>query len=325
MKNPLLSIIVPVYNVEPYLVDCLESIINQSFEDFELILIDDGSTDYSGHIIDNYAIKDKRIVVIHQKNQGLSGARNAGLDLAKGEYITFVDSDDKIQEDTYKKNMEVLLKDFNIDALQFPTSGFFDNTKIVYNKIFVGESDVFTNWWEGNILNFSMCNKIFHNKIFSNIRYPIGHVFEDYFLVVELSNIIKKIYISNKGCYFYRVREGSISSGVYSLNKNLDLFTAQFNIYKKLYSYEHLRPSRLRAFSRVYRRLLTTKLAYPDSNLTISLRELKQYIPLFSDIKLSKDRNEYIWILCVKTLGLSTFMYLFCFYLKTKNKLFKSG
>ena len=100
---PKISIIVPVYNVEKYLRKCVDSILNQTFKDFELILVDDGSIDTSGKICDEYNLKDNRIKVIHKENGGLSSARNAGLDIAQGEYIGFVDSDDWIELDMYEE------------------------------------------------------------------------------------------------------------------------------------------------------------------------------------------------------------------------------
>ena len=99
---PELSIIVPVYKVEKYLPKCLDSILAQTFTDFELILIDDGSPDRCGDICDEYAAKDDRLIVIHQENKGVSAARNAGLDIARGEYIGFVDSDDWIEPEMYE-------------------------------------------------------------------------------------------------------------------------------------------------------------------------------------------------------------------------------
>ena len=114
--NPEISIIVPVYNVEKYLKRCIDSILNQSFTDFELILVDDGSTDNSGEIIDEYAIKDERIKVIHKENGGLSSARNVGIEYSKGNYIAFVDSDDYINKNMYKFYIKMLL---NI-MLKFP-------------------------------------------------------------------------------------------------------------------------------------------------------------------------------------------------------------
>lgn len=122
MKEYLLTIIVPVYNVEPYLSDCIESILSQSFDNFELLLIDDGSTDSSGEICDRYAKSDKRIRVFHTENQGVSSARNRGLDEARGKYISFVDSDDYIQADTYSQNIKILEADLSIDFVQIPIS-----------------------------------------------------------------------------------------------------------------------------------------------------------------------------------------------------------
>ena len=115
--NPEISIIVPVYNVEKYLKRCIDSILNQSFTDFELILVDDGSTDNSGKIIDEYALKDKRIKVIHKENGGQGSARNRGLDIAKGNYIGFVDSDDWIHKDMYKCMYQIINED-NTDIVQ---------------------------------------------------------------------------------------------------------------------------------------------------------------------------------------------------------------
>lgn len=109
--NPLLSIVVPIYNVAKYLPYCLNSIINQTFQDFELILIDDGSTDESGEICDEYARNNKKIMVVHQQNQGLSGARNAGIRLAKGKYLAFVDSDDYIHPQMYESMVALLEKE----------------------------------------------------------------------------------------------------------------------------------------------------------------------------------------------------------------------
>lgn len=112
--SPLISVIIPVYNVEKYLHRCLDSVIEQTYKNLEVILIDDGSTDHSGEICDDYAAKDVRIHVIHQENQGVSAARNKGLDTAKGEYIAFVDSDDYILPEMYAKMLECIIEN-NVD------------------------------------------------------------------------------------------------------------------------------------------------------------------------------------------------------------------
>ncbi|MDD4608609.1 MAG: glycosyltransferase, partial [Bacteroidaceae bacterium] len=117
---PTLSIIVPVYRVEAHLAACIESILSQSYTNFELLLVNDGSPDTCGDICEQYAAKDKRIKVIHQENGGLSAARNSGIEQAKGIYITFVDSDDTIAPHTYLSNMQLLLNDSSIDLLEYP-------------------------------------------------------------------------------------------------------------------------------------------------------------------------------------------------------------
>ena len=114
MRTPLISVIIPVYNVEKYLHRCLDSVIAQTYQNIEIICVDDGSIDESGRICNQYAVRDARIKVIHQENQGLSAARNRGLDAAEGEYIAFVDSDDYILEDMYKKMLDKLLN-YNVD------------------------------------------------------------------------------------------------------------------------------------------------------------------------------------------------------------------
>lgn len=118
MLNKLLSVIVPVYNTEKYLNRCIQSIVNQTYKNLEIILIDDGSTDNSGNLCDKWAKKDDRIIVIHQKNAGVSSARNVGLDIAKGEYITFVDSDDYIENNTYE-NVVNVFELYKVDIVAF--------------------------------------------------------------------------------------------------------------------------------------------------------------------------------------------------------------
>ncbi len=133
--NPPLSIIVPVYNVENYLCQCIDSILNQSYTDFELILVDDGSQDRSREICDRYAFEDKRIIVVHKQNGGLSSARNAGIEISRGKYLSFIDSDDFISEDYYLWNMEYLIDHPQIDILVTQVC-YYDNqnTKYIYNE-----------------------------------------------------------------------------------------------------------------------------------------------------------------------------------------------
>lgn len=324
MNTPTLSVIVPVFNTEKYVANCIESILNQTYQDYELVLVNDGSTDESGIICDRYASKDCRIIFINKTNGGPSSARNIGLNLAAGKYITFVDSDDRIALDTYQANMEILMQDPDIDILQYPTDWGKANSEDqpVKQQVFLGEKEIFSNWWEGPVLNASVCNKIFHRRIFFDIRFPEGCFFEDMFLIVDFSETAKKVVTSENGEYFYLVRTDSISNiPNYSLKKNLDLLAARFKIYKKLFSFEHLRPYRLIDFSRVCRRLVLTKSSDPNAELDSYIGQITAYIPSWKDIFVSKsDIREIIWFFFIKVLGLSSFMKLFIKYIHLKEK-----
>ena len=127
MEKPLLSIITPVYNVEAYLDRCVQSVLSQSYREIELILIDDGSTDGSASLCDEWEAKDSRVVVVHQANAGVSAARNAGLKIAQGDYLTFVDPDDFLAPDTYFVNMAYLQSHQEVDMLQYPYCNYIIN------------------------------------------------------------------------------------------------------------------------------------------------------------------------------------------------------
>ncbi len=214
-KNPLISVIVPIYKVEKYLEKCIESIINQTYENLEIILVDDGSPDLCGEICDQYALKDNRIKVIHKSNGGLSSARNAGLDISKGEYIGFVDSDDHISEDMYTYLFNSIRE---------------NNTKLAVCNIFYEfesgkiqrksrdnkdlQFDFFNGLLEMNtyrLFDMGAWSKLYNKTLFSEIRFPEGKLSEDYFVMYRIFELAQKIsYVSNP-CYYYLQRKNSIS------------------------------------------------------------------------------------------------------------------
>lgn len=153
----MLTIIVPIYNTENYLSECIDSILNQSYKNIELILINDGSTDNSGFICDEYSRRNKRIKIIHTENKGVSHARNIGLSIAKGEYITFVDSDDFVSHDIYLENIKILQQDLSIDFIQIPI-----NDKKITPCTISTQKNLFDAWifFNKKITNF-FCDKIF--------------------------------------------------------------------------------------------------------------------------------------------------------------------
>jgi len=214
-EKDLFSIIVPVYNVEKYLDKCLASILEQTYNDFECIIIDDGSPDNSNIIIDKYVKLDQRFKVIHQKNMGLSAARNAGLDIAEGDYIIFIDSDDYITYD-YLEKFAAKIASTNAEIVVCGLTEVFKD----YEKNIVFE-DESTEVIKQNILadvwpSYAW-NKCYKKDLFANIRFPVGKIFEDILTIPELCLYAQKIVcIPDKLYYYNRHNENSITANLSS-------------------------------------------------------------------------------------------------------------
>ena len=182
MKQPLISVIIPVYGVEKYIAQCLDSIINQTYKNLEIILVDDGSPDACPKLCDEYSKIDKRIKVIHKKNGGLSDARNVGIDICKGNYITFVDSDDWIEKDMIEQLYSLINKfSADISICNFLRTSdekmkiFNKNEKIkCYNKY-----EAIRELLKGHKIQDYAWNKMYKKEVFYNIRYPKGRNMED--------------------------------------------------------------------------------------------------------------------------------------------------
>lgn len=214
-NNGLVSIIVPVYNVEKYLAECIESILNQSYENIEIVLIDDGATDSSGKICDAYAKKDSRIRVIHKVNGGLSSARNKGIEESCGSYLAFIDSDDKIHEDFVANLMRYITEDYDIVQCAYARV-YEDGTLIPCNQCCISDKGKAAQKYflgkQGNPEPFDVAfNKIYRRKLFQNISYPIGRVHEDIATTYRLFYEAKNIKTIPDILYYYRIRPGSIT------------------------------------------------------------------------------------------------------------------
>lgn len=233
----LISIIVPVYQVEKYLEECVNSIINQTYKIIEIILIDDGSTDASGSICDDYAKRNDKIIVVHQQNKGLSGARNVGLDLAKGKYICFVDSDDYIHEDfiniLYKmikeKNAEIAICDYTRD-------NFWNDSNIKNDGEYVLTSHKMLSEWHGRRTRIEtvVWNKLYHRDIFGGrsnckIRFPEGKIHEDVYTSHLMIANANRIAITNKKLYCYRKNSSSITNSKKSVKRKQMRLDAQYS------------------------------------------------------------------------------------------------
>ncbi|MBR2089671.1 MAG: glycosyltransferase family 2 protein [Fibrobacter sp.] len=215
MQIPLISIIVPIYKVEPYLQRCLDSIVNQIYTNLEIILVDDGSPDNCPQICDKYAARDNRIVVIHKENGGLSDARNAGLNICKGEYISFIDSDDWVSLE-YINELYSSIKETHADiaivnhkhVTSFPAREIQEKRRI---KPFSKQQALFKLIAEQHQPFVVSWGKLYRRELFSDIRFPIRKHHEDEFTSHLLINKAAKVAYSNRTMYFYYQRTDSIT------------------------------------------------------------------------------------------------------------------
>lgn len=203
----LISVIVPVYNTELYLRDCLDSIIQQTYDDFELILVNDGSTDKSFDIMSEYADKDNRIRIFNKQNGGQSSARNLGLDNAKGDYISFVDSDDIIAPN-YLKNMYESLSKTGLRVAQMSLKDFENKIESFDEKIEFEDIVDFDKCYDTikytDYYNDSFCSKFFHKSIFENLRFYENEIFEDSKIILQMWLASEKQVNIGYAGYYYR-------------------------------------------------------------------------------------------------------------------------
>lgn len=198
-----LSVIIPVYQVEATLDYCVESVLSQRVDNMEVILVDDGSPDQCPQKCDDWAKKDSRISVIHQENGGLSDARNAGLDCAQGEFITFVDSDDWLEAGTYESLIGMME---DCDMLEFSIADRLQLKERSYDNV--------SEYWlkEQAYTHTYACNKIYRHELFKNIRYPKGRIFEDVYTLPLLLRRGKKVKTTQRGYYHYEWNSTGITA-----------------------------------------------------------------------------------------------------------------
>lgn len=235
MNKPLISIIVPVYNVENYLDECIQTVLAQTYSNWELLLINDGSTDSSGTICDDYAKGDERIYIKHiKKSKGVSEARNTGLSLAKGEYITFLDSDDGIREDfletclttAIQHEVDIVIGHFFIWDENQQTFYYFveqsqkDTIELISAQEALNRQVVWKNF---NTAPFVVAwGKVFKATLFNTIRFPKGKVFEDEYTIHKALLKSDSVALINKEFYMYRRHGNSIMTSDFSLSKVLN-------------------------------------------------------------------------------------------------------
>lgn len=247
LKKPLISIIVPIYNVEAYLKECVDSILNQSYRNLEIILVNDGSPDNCGNICDEYAKLDSRIIVIHKTNGGLSDARNAGLDIANGDYIAFVDSDDVLHPYYINELFDAIgnadmafcnFHPFKNDISEIPELDLNTNSTTYSGDFLLANIHVF------NVpLLIIAWNKLSKKNIWNGLRFPVARIHEDEFIIHHLLDRCKNIVFLALPLYFYRQRDESIMNikqkSIKSLTDRFDAIDDRINFFKQK-NYSHL-------------------------------------------------------------------------------------
>lgn len=277
---PKISIIVPIYNTEKYLQRCIDSILNQTFKDFELILVNDGSTDLSGKIIEDYARKDKRIKTLHIENSGQGAARNRGLDIATGDYIGFVDSDDWIHQDMYQvlyrecrnQNTQICqinhmnAKDFILDS---PISRDYPR------EVILDIMKKFADCTSFELLPYIyVWNKLYKREIWENIRFPENKFAEDLRVIYKIYDQIDSLIIIDLPLYYYFLSPLSSTRGKFNVKKleDLEAWIELLEFYQK---------------------------SYPDIDLTnlkmiYCGRNLRYYFWMDEDSKLYRKERKYV-------------------------------
>lgn len=319
----LISVVVPIYNVEKYLERCVNSIINQTYKNLDIILVDDGSQDNSGKICNKYKEKYSNIHVIHQKNQGLSVARNNGLAIAKGDYITFIDSDDWIKEDMIESLFNAIQK-YKADIASVGFCDVYDNGQIIkhakYTKIEVLTKEKALECFLFNdYLTVCVCGKLYKTDIWNGIQCPPGKLFEDQYTTYKLLDKSNKVVFVSNSYYYYYKRSGSIGHSQFD-SQTYDLY---YGIQEE-YNFISNKYPRLECTLAVAK--ITWEIVFINMMLRASNSENKQLI--FDIRKFARKRIKDVYkckfIGIVRKIQISLFTFCFPLYKKMYVKYKKS-
>lgn len=277
---PAISVIVPVYKVEPYIHKCVDSILGQTFSDIQVILVDDGSPDTCGDICEEYAKKDERVQVVHKENGGLSDARNAGIPFAKGEYVIFLDSDDYVEKDM----LEYLYTNIKKARADMATCGIYEVYK---DRIEAQEEEedfvcsgeeAFRCILRGHTIRGEIWNKLILKSCMEDLRFPKGRLYEDIYYTVDLMQRVKTVAVGTKPKYYYLHREDSITGRAYrpQLFDIIDGYTKNYRVVKKAFPALEKEAQCLWIWSRF---IVLDKMLMEDDFRTLEgYKELKRFI-----------------------------------------------
>ena len=282
---PQVSVIVPVYNVEDYLPRCIDSILAQTYTDFELLLVDDGSPDDCGRICDEYAKKDKRIRVFHKSNGGPSEARNYGLDRMKGNYVAFVDSDDYVGENYLSILMEMITEG-KTDFAAVSMEHVYDSNQIKTDekdeREYYSGSEMYRSMVIGRTIGTTVSAKLFRREMFDDARFPVGKLYEDTDTIPYLINREGRYGYSSAKQYFYLQRPGSIMNSISenSIQMWLAMMERYINYTRENYP-ECMQYMKARFVGSVFW-VIVDKLLWTDRYISVAKRIRRQYASFFA-------------------------------------------
>lgn len=305
IKRPKISVIIPVYNVEKYLNQCVESVLSQTYTNLEVILIDDGSPDNCPDICDRYSEKDNRVIVIHKENGGLSSARNAGLDIATGDIISFIDSDDWVELDMFERmvNLKIQTGSDIVCCDWVRTDGINEHERTTlkkqYGAIITGEQ-VTREMVIGRIDNY-VWNSLYDRMYWTDIRFPVGRVYEDIAVTFLVFEKAEKVAFIDEPFYKYRINYNGITRAFNPL-KHYDFFLGQKEHYEhacKFYPDIAKECCSLAVNSAI--------ILYIHACMD-GKRELSQYIPEIREfIDFHRDKIDYKFVPKVKKIALKIY------------------
>jgi glycosyltransferase involved in cell wall biosynthesis len=303
MESPILvSIIVPIYNIEAYLPRCLTSIIEQTYAHLEIILTNDGSTDSCLEICESFAKKDDRIIIINQENQGISAARNVALDIAKGSYITFIDGDDFVHKDFISFLLNSLLKTNsqisvgNYKAFHVNETINESLVDLPMEEILMSPQEFAMNLYQNEIpyTFITACSKLYTANLFDGLRFPVGKLYEDESVNYLLAFRANKIVFLPTQIYFYFIRDGSETHKDYSLRnfEKLEAFANRILFFKQINETKLVNETSYAYLKLIISNSINLRLYFPEEDLLfkeLMIKYSKTYFNLLcSNIRLSR-------------------------------------
>jgi len=280
--QPLISVIVPIYQVEKYLPKCIDSILQQKYYNLEILLVDDGSPDQCAKICDEYALKDPRIKVIHKTNGGLSDARNVALDIMTGEYVTFIDSDDFVSSQ-YISTLWSAINKYDCDIAVTQLMLIYESNKAIPKAVnnssrfyLLNRKEALDTMFYQKMFDNTACGKLYKSKLFESIRYPIGRIYEDLGTTYKLILLCEKIVYIPTATYYYLQRSDSIEGTSFN-KKKMDAIPLAKELLEIIVakSPQNIKSAQCRCVSLCWHVLLTMPKNHPQKKVLIKF--IKKY------------------------------------------------